>query len=127
MTARRWNAQDGTASVVQAALLMPLLALALGAVLHLGLYLLSRQVTVTAVQHGLTAATAADGSLDHGMAIATQLLTDHTAAQILDVSATDTPTTVTLTATVRTPAIVPAVTRTVTVTQTATKERWITP
>ena len=56
-----WQRDDGDTSVV-GVLLMPLLALALGAVLHLGLYLLARQATITAVQQGLTAATAADSS-----------------------------------------------------------------
>ncbi len=126
MTSVARHGEDG-ATLVEAALIMPLLAFALGAILHLGLYLLSRQVVVTAVQQGLTAATAADGTTAQGKTIASQLIAAHSAAEILDLTATATSSTVTLTATVRTPAVVPGLTRTVTVAQSAAKEQWVAP
>lgn len=120
-----WQRDDGDTSVV-GVLLMPLLALALGAVLHLGLYLLARQATITAVQQGLTAATAADSSAADGERIARQLLDDHSAAETLSLTAAATPDTVTMTATVRAPGLVPGLPRTITVTQTAVREEFLT-
>lgn len=122
----RQGSQAGEATVV-GVLIMPVLALALGAVLHLGLYLLARQATVTAVQQGLTVATAADTSVEQGEAIARQLIDRHSAAEIVDVTTSATPTTTTLTATVRAPGLVPGLPRTVTVTQAATLEQFLTP
>ena len=107
-------------------LLMPLLALALGAVLHLGLYLLARQATITAVQQGVTVATTADVSTTEGEAIARQLIGDLSAAQTLTVSTSMTETTVTMTATVRSPGLVPGLPRDLTVTQTAVREEFLT-
>ena len=109
------------------ALIMPLLALALGAVLHLGLYLLARQATITAVQQGLTAAAAADTTTAEGEMIARQLIDDHSAAEILTVTTTATAGTVTMTASVRAPALVPGLPRTITVTQTAVREEFLAP
>lgn len=122
---RRGN-QAGEATVV-GVLIMPVLALALGAVLHLGLYLLARQATVTAVQQGLTVATAADASVDKGQAVTRQLIDRHSAAEIIDLATSATATTTTMTATVRTPGLVPGLPRTVTVTQTATLEQFLSP
>jgi Flp pilus assembly protein TadG len=121
----RWRRDDGDTTVV-GVLLMPLLALALGAVLHLGLYLLARQATITAVQQGVTAATAADASTREGEAIARQLIGDHSAGQTLTVASTTTETTVTMTATVRSPGLVPGLPRDITVTQTAVREEFLT-
>ncbi len=119
-----WQRDDGDTTVV-GVLLMPLLALALGAVLHLGLYLLARQATITAVQQGLTAATAADSSAADGERIARQLLDGHSAAETLSLTAAATPDTVTMTATVRAPGLVPGLPRTITVTQTAVREEFL--
>ena len=107
-------------------LLMPLLALALGAVLHLGLYLLARQATVTAVQQGVTVAATADAPTTDGESIARQLIGDHSAAQTRSVSSTTTETTVTMTVTVRSPGLVPGLPRDLTVTQTAVREEFLT-
>ena len=107
-------------------LLMPLLALALGAVLHLGLYLLARQATITAVQQGVTVATIADVPVAEGDAIARQLIADHSAAQTLNVSTTTSESTVTMTATVRSPGLVPGLPRDISVTQTAVREEFLT-
>lgn len=123
----RWTRDEGSVSIVQAALIMPLLAMALGGVLHLGLYLLSRQVVITAVQEGLTVATAADGTTSQGETTTQLLIDDHSAVDILSLSSSTTATTVTMTATVQTPGLVPGLTRLVTVTQTAAKEQWIVP
>lgn len=121
----RWRRDDGDTTVV-GVLLMPLLALALGAVLHLGLYLLARQATITAVQQGVTVATTADSSTTEGEEIARQLIGDHSAAQTLTVSTSMTETTVTMTATVRSPGLVPGLPRDLTVTQTAVREEFLT-
>lgn len=120
-----WRRDDGDTTVV-GVLLMPLLALALGAVLHLGLYLLARQATITAVQQGVTVATTADSSTTEGEEIARQLIGDHSAAQTLTVSTSMTETTVTMTATVRSPGLVPGLPRDLTVTQTAVREEFLT-
>ncbi len=123
----RWRREDGDATVV-GVLLMPLLALALGGVLHLGLYLLARQATITAVQQGLTAATAADSSTAEGETIAQRLIDDHSAAEMLRLVTTSAPPgRVTMTATVRGPGLVPGLPRTITVTQTAVREEFLTP
>ena len=121
----RWQREDGDATVV-GVLLMPVLALALGAVLHLGLYLLARQATITAVQHGLTAATAHDGSPTEGEAIARRLINDHSAAQTLSLATTASLETLTMSTTVRAPGLVPGLPRTITVTQTAVREEFLT-
>ncbi len=121
----RWRRDDGDTTVV-GVLLMPLLALALGAVLHLGLYLLARQATITAVQQGVTVATTADVSTAEGEEITRQLIGDHSAAQTLTVSTSMTETTVTMTATVRSPGLVPGLPRDLTVTQTAVREEFLT-
>jgi Flp pilus assembly protein TadG len=121
----RWRREAGDTTVV-GVLLMPLLALALGAVLHLGLYLLARQTTVTAVQQGVTAAATADASTTDGEAITRQLIADHSAAQTRSVSSTTTETTVTMTVTVRSPGLVPGLPRDLTVTQTAVREEFLT-
>jgi Flp pilus assembly protein TadG len=121
----RWRDEDGDATVV-GVLLMPVLALALGAVLHLGLYLLARQVTITAVQQGLTAATAKDTSPEEGESIARRLIDDHSAAETLSLGTTLLPESVTMTATVRAPGLVPGLPRTLTVTQTAVREEFLT-
>lgn len=127
MAGGRWRRDDGAASVVQAALIMPLLAFALGAVLHLGLYLLSRSVVITAVQEGLTIATAAGGTNGEGELAARTFIDGHAPVDIIGLDTSATATTVSLTATVRTPGVVPGLTRTVRVTQTATREQWIGP
>lgn len=122
----RWRREDGDATVV-GVLLMPLLTLALGAVLHLGLYLLARQATITAVQQGLTAATAADSSTAEGETITRRLVERHSAAEILGLATTTaSPGNVTMTATVRAPGLVPGLPRTITVTQTAVREEFLT-
>lgn len=122
----RWRRDDGDTTVI-GVLLMPLLALTLGAILHLGLYLLARQVTITAVQQGLTAASATDVTVADGEAIARRLLDDHSAAQTLAIASTATAGSVTMTATVRAPGLVPGLPRTITVTQTAIREEFLTP
>jgi Flp pilus assembly protein TadG len=119
-----WQRDDGDTTVV-GVLIMPLLALTLGAVLHLGLYLLARQATITAVQQGLTAATATDTSAAEGERIARQLLDDHSAAETLSLTAMTTAGDVTMTATVRAPGLVPGLPRTITVTQTAVREEFL--
>jgi len=121
----QWHRQEGDSTVV-GVLLMPLLALALGAVLHLGLYLLARQATITAVQQGLTVATAADHSPVEGETITRQLIAAHSAAETLDVTTTATGGSVTVAATVRAPGLVPGLPRTLTVTHTAVREEFLT-
>ena len=98
----RWGQEGGDATVV-GVLVMPLLAMALGAVLHLGLYLLARQATITAVQQGLTAATATDTSTAEGETIARRLIDEHSAAEPLSLLTTTSPGRVTMAATVRAP------------------------
>ncbi|MFP5252330.1 MAG: hypothetical protein ACLGH4_00855 [Actinomycetes bacterium] len=122
----RWRGEEGEATVV-GVLIMPVLALALGGVLHLGLYLLARQATVTAVQQGLTVATAVDTTATQGETVARQLIERHSAAEIVAVTASGTASTVSLTATVRAPGLVPGLPRTVTVTQTAVREEYLSP
>lgn len=122
----RGRGEDGEATVV-GVLIMPVLALALGAVLHLGLYLLARQATITAVQQGLTVATAADTSTTQGELVARQLIDRHSAAETLSVTTSTTPTTTTMSATIRAPGLVPGLPRTLTVTQTATREQFLSP
>ncbi len=121
----RWRREDGDATVV-GVLVMPLLAVALGAVLHLGLYLLARQATITAVQQGLTAATATDTSTAEGETIARRLIEDHSAAETLSLVTATSPGSVTMTTTVRAPGLVPGLPRTITVTQTAVREEFLT-
>lgn len=122
----RWRGEEGEATVV-GVLIMPMLALALGALLHLGLYLLARQATVTAVQQGLTVATAADTSPTQGETVTRQLIERHSAAEILAVTSGATTATVSLSATVRAPGLVPGLPRTLTVTQTAVREEYLSP
>lgn len=121
----RWGQEGGDATVV-GVMVMPLLAMALGAVLHLGLYLLARQATITAVQQGLTAATATDTSTAEGETIARQLIDDHSAAETLSLGTTTSPGRVTMAATVRAPGLVPGLPRTITVAQTAVREEFLT-
>lgn len=116
--------EDGEATVV-GVLIMPLLALALGAVLHLGLYLLARQATITAVQQGLTVATAADTGAAQGEQVTRQLIDHHSAAETLSITTSTTATTTTMSATIRAPGLVPGLPRTLTVTQTATREQFL--
>ena len=104
---------------------MPLLAMALGGVLHLGLYLLARQATITAVQQGLTAATAADTSTAEGESIARRLIDEHSAAETLSLLTTTLPGRVTMSATVRAPGLVPGLPRTISVAQTAVLEEFL--
>ena len=120
--------RDDEGTTVVGVLIMPVLALALGAVLHLGLYLLARQTTITAVQEGLTVATAADTLTPaEGETIARQLIDAHSAAEPLALTTTSTATgSVTMTATVRAPGLVPGLPRTVTVTQSAVQETFLT-
>ena len=122
----RWRDEDGETTVV-GVLIMPVLALALGALLHLGLYLLARQATVTAVQQGLTAATATDTTPAQGETVARQLIERHSAAEVVAITVAGTASTVSLTATVRAPGLVPGLPRTLTVTQTAVREEYLTP
>ena len=122
----RWRDEEGEATVV-GVLIMPMLALALGALLHLGLYLMARQATVTAVQQGLTVATAADTSPTQGETVARQLIERHSAAEIVAVTSGGTTSTVSLSATVRAPGLVPGLPRTLTVTQTAVREEYLSP
>lgn len=121
----RWRGEDGDTTVV-GVLVMPLLALALGAVLHLGLYLLARQATITAVQQGLTAASATDSSIAEGETIARRLIEEHSAAGTLSLVTTTSPGSVTMTAIVRAPGLVPGLPRDITVTQTAVREEFLT-
>ena len=121
----RWGQERGDATVV-GVLVMPLLAMALGAVLHLGMYLLARQATITAVQQGLTAATATDISTAEGETIARQLIDEHSAAETLSLLTTTSPGRVTMAATVRAPGLVPGLPRTITVAQTAVREEFLT-
>jgi Flp pilus assembly protein TadG len=122
----RWRDEAGDATVI-GVLIMPVLALTLGVVLHLGLYLLARQATVTAVQQGLTAATATDTSVDQGETIARDLIERHSAAEVLTVDTSSTANTLTMTATVRAPGLVPGLPRTISVAQTAAREEFISP
>lgn len=112
--------------VVVGALIMPLLALALGAVLHLGLYLMARQATVTAVQQGLTAATAAGSLETDGEQVVRDLIDRHSAAEIVTVTSRTAGPTILMTATVRAPGLVPGLPRTVTVLQSAVREEFVT-
>lgn len=121
------RADEGAATVVHLIMLMPLLTAALAAVMHLGLHLLSRQAATTAVQEGLTIVSGVDGTAAHGQAVATQIISDHSAAEILDLSTSTTATTVTMTATLRSPGIVPGLPRLLTISQTAVREQWIAP
>jgi Flp pilus assembly protein TadG len=121
----RWRDEAGDATVI-GVLIMPVLALTLGAVLHLGMYLLARQATVTAVQQGLTAATATDTSVDQGETIARDLIERHSAAEVLIVDTSSTANTLTMTATVRAPGLVPGLPRTISVAQTAAREEFTT-
>ena len=120
----RWRREDGDTTVV-GVFVMPLLALTLGAVLHLGLYLLARQAAITAVQQGLTAVSATDSSTAEGETIALRLIDDHSAARTLSVGTTLSPESVTMTATVRAPGLVPGLPRSITVTQTAVREEFL--
>ena len=123
--AARWAQEGGDATVV-GVLVMPMLAMVLGAVLHLGLYLLARQATITAVQEGLTAASATDTSTAEGETIARRLIDDHSAAETLSLLTTTSSGRVTMTATVRAPGLVPGLPRTITVAQTAVQEEFLT-
>ena len=120
-----WRREVGDTTVV-GVLVMPLLALALGAVLHLGLYLLARQVAITAVQQGLTAATAADSPTAEGETVVLRLIENHSAAEMLTLVTTTSPESVTMTATLRAPGLVPGLPRTITVAQTAVREQFLT-
>ena len=125
---RRLGDEDGAAQVVQLVLLTPLLALLMVLLLHLGLYLMTRQAVITATAEGLKDATVygAMPSAD-GEARARQILDEHSAATGVSVATTvdDLAGTVTMTITAQAPAVAPALPRDVTVTQTATHERWL--
>ncbi len=109
-------------------LLAPLLALLMVLLLHLGMYLMTRQVVITATAEGLKEATVYGAiPTTDGPARARQVLEDHSAATGVTAAATvdDTAGTVTMTVTALAPAIAPALPRTVSVSQTATHERWL--
>ena len=125
---RQLTDEDGAAQVVQLVLLTPLLALLMALLLHLGLYLMTRQAVIAATAEGLKDATvygampAADGE-----ARAREILGDYSAATGVSVATTvdDLAGTVTMTVTAQAPAVAPALPRAVTVSQTATHERWL--
>ena len=121
----RWSSEDAEVVVV-GVLIMPMLALALGAVLHLGLYLMARQATVTAVQQGLTAATAVGSLETDGEQIVRDLIDRHSAAEIVTVTSRTAGSTVVVTATVHAPGLVPGLPRTITVLQSAVREEFVT-
>jgi len=114
--------------VVQLVLLMPLLALLLALVLHLGLFLTTRQAVITATAEGLKEATlyGASPTVD-GEARARQVLADHSTATGVTVhtQVDDLAGTVTLTIHVDAPSIAPGLPRTIRHTATGTHERWL--
>ena len=120
--------EGGAAQVVQLVLLAPLLALLMVLLLHLGLYLTTRQAVITAVSEGLKDATlyGAEPSTA-GEDRARQILADHSSATGIAVETVvdDLAGTVTLRVQVDAPAVAPALPRTITHTATATHERWL--
>lgn len=125
---RRLAAEDGAAQLVQLVLLAPLLAVLMALLLHLGLYLMTRQAVLTATAEGLKEATVHGAApTTDGPARALQVLEDHAPATDLTATASvdETAGTVTMTVTARAPAIAPGLPRTVSTTQTATHERWL--
>lgn len=126
---RRLRSEHGTVSIVQAALITPLLALLLGMVLHLGLFMLSRQAATSAVQRGVTVAASRDGTDGQGRQATIDIISQHSPLVIQGVSVTSSgnPPQVTVTANVRAPGLVPGLPRTLTVSQSAVREEWIDP
>lgn len=124
----RLAAEDGAAQVVQLVLLMPLLALLLALVLHLGLFLTTRQVVVTATAEGLKEATlyGASPTVD-GEARARQVLADHSTATgvTIETQVDDLAGTITLTVHADAPSVAPGLPRTIRHTATGTHERWL--
>ena len=124
----RLAAEDGASQVVQLVLLMPLLALLLALVLHLGLFLTTRQAVITATAEGLKEATlyGASPTVD-GEARARQVLADHSTATAvtIDTRVDDLAGTITLTVHADAPSVAPGLPRTIRHTATATHERWL--
>lgn len=124
----RLVAEDGAAQVVQLVLLMPLLALLLALVLHLGLFLTTRQAVITATAEGLKDATlyGASPTVD-GEARARQVLADHSTATgvTIETSVDDLAGTITLTVHADAPSVAPGLPRTIRHTATGTHERWL--
>ena len=125
---RRLADEDGASQVIQLVLLTPLLALLLALVLHLGLFLTTRQAVITAVSEGLKEATlyGATPTVD-GEVRARQVLADHSTATevMIETAVDDLAGTVTLTVHANAPSVAPALPRTVTHSATATHERWL--
>lgn len=121
---RRLTDEDGVA-LVQTALIVPLLVFVLGAVLHLGLFMQARAVTIEAVQQGLSTASALGGGPAEGKQITRDFLDTHAPVSVVSVTATDTGTRVSVGATVRAPALVPGLPRDITIELETLKERWI--
>jgi hypothetical protein len=125
---RRLADEEGAAQVVQLVLLMPLLALLLALVLHLGLFLTTRQAVITATAEGLKEATlyGASPTVD-GERRARQVLADHSTATgvTIQTSVDDLAGTVTLTIHADAPSIAPGLPRTIRHTATGTHERWL--
>ena len=124
----RLAAEDGASQVVQLVLLMPLLALLLALVLHLGLFLTTRQAVITATAEGLKEATlyGAAPTLD-GEARVRQVLDDHSTATGVTVQTQvdDLAGTITLTVHADAPSVAPGLPRTIRHTATGTHERWL--
>lgn len=120
--------EEGAAGVVQLVLIAPLLALLMVLLLHLGLFLMTRQAVITAVAEGLKDATVygADPA-SAGPARAREILDDYSAATGVQVatSVDDLAGTVTMTVSAQAPGVAPALPRTIEITQTATHERWL--
>ena len=124
----RLVAEDGAAQVVQLVLLMPLLALLLALVLHLGLFLTTRQAVITATAEGLKEATLYGGSPTvDGEARARQVLADHSTATgvTIETQVDDLAGTITLTVHADAPSVAPGLPRTIRHTATGTHERWL--
>lgn len=124
----RLTAEDGASQVVQLVLLMPLLALLLALVLHLGLFLTTRQAVITATAEGLKEATlyGASPTVD-GETRARQVLADHSTATAvtIDTRVDDLAGTITLTVHADAPAVAPGLPRTIRHSATGTHERWL--
>lgn len=120
--------EDGSAQVVQLVLLAPLLGLLLALLLHLGLFLTTRQAVISATTEGLKAATlyGAEATID-GETRARQVLGDYSAAVGIEVDTTvdDLAGTVTMTVQADAPSVVPLLPYTVRYHATAPHERWL--
>lgn len=125
---RRLAEEQGAAQVVQLVLLMPLLALLLALVLHLGLFLTTRQAVITATAEGLKEATlyGATPTVD-GAARARQVLADHSSASgvRVETSVDDLAGTITLIVQADAPSVAPGLPRTIRHSATGTHERWL--